>query len=117
MPTGALWRCPSLLVVAEDLQLDGEVDLADLDARWHASTTGAKFKMLVTPALTSRSAASWAAAGGVAITPIDTVPGLDDLGQVVDAAARARRRARVSNCTSSMSTTPATGKPRSPKPP
>ena len=35
------------------------------------STTGAKLRMLVTPTLTSRSAASWAADGGVAMTPIE----------------------------------------------
>ena len=36
-------------------------------------TVGVKFKMLVTPAATSESAASWAAAPGVAITPIDLI--------------------------------------------
>ena len=66
----------ALLVVAEDLQLDGEVDLADVDRRAApSSTTGAKLRMLVTPAATSRSAASWAAAAGVATTPIDTCVG------------------------------------------
>ena len=55
----------ALLVVAEDLQLDGEVDLAHADAvAGTVSTTGAKLRMLVTPAATSRSAASWAAAAG-----------------------------------------------------
>ena len=36
-----------------------------------ASTHGAKFRMLVTPAATSRSATRWAACAGVAITPIE----------------------------------------------
>ncbi len=36
------------------------------------STVGAKFRMLVTPAATRRSHTSWAAAAGVAITPIAT---------------------------------------------
>ena len=34
------------------------------------STTGAKFRMLVTPAATSRSHIVWAAPAGTAITPI-----------------------------------------------
>src|SRR5260370_1451671 len=37
------------------------------------STTGAKLRMLVTPAATSRSHTPCAAAAGVAITPIDTL--------------------------------------------
>src|SRR5205085_7642562 len=37
-----------------------------------ASTVGAKFRMLVMPAATSRSATVWAADAGVAMTPIDT---------------------------------------------
>src|SRR5690606_23500148 len=36
------------------------------------STVGAKFRMEVTPAATSRSQTCWAAPAGVAITPIDT---------------------------------------------
>ena len=50
------------------------------------STTGAKFKMLVTPALTRRSAASWAAPPGVATTPIETCWAAHDGGQLVEAA-------------------------------
>src|SRR4051794_4890916 len=37
-----------------------------------ARTVGAKLRMLVTPAATSRSATPWAAEAGVAITPIET---------------------------------------------
>ena len=51
----------ALLVVGEDLQLDGQVDLAYVDALGHASTVGAKLRMLVMPAATIRSATSWAA--------------------------------------------------------
>ena len=36
------------------------------------STTGAKFRMLVTPAATSRSQTSWAGPAGVVMTPIET---------------------------------------------
>ena len=36
------------------------------------NTTGAKLRMLVTPAATSRSQTPWAAVAGVAITPMDT---------------------------------------------
>jgi len=48
------------------------------------STTGAKLRMLVTPTLTNRSAASWAAPGGVATTPIDTHAAHDgvELGRI-----------------------------------
>ena len=83
----ACGRRPALLVVAEDLQLDGEVDLAHLDRpAAPTSTTGAKLRMLVTPAATRRSAASWAAAAGVAMTPMLTRLRLHDLGQFVDVA-------------------------------
>ena len=61
----------ALLVEGEDLQLDREVDLAHVDPSGTSSTTGAKFRMLVTPAATSRSQTSWAAAAGVAMTPMD----------------------------------------------
>ncbi len=36
------------------------------------STVGAKFRMEVTPAATSRSQTCWAAPAGVAITPMET---------------------------------------------
>ena len=52
------------------------------------STDGAKLRMLVTPALTSRSAASWAADGGVAMTPIEILLRRPRSG-------RARRAART----------------------
>ena len=58
----------------------------------------------MTPAATSRSAASWAAAAGVAMTPIAIACALHDLGQVVDVADRARRRHVVPTLASSMST-------------
>ena len=63
----------ALLVVGEDLQLDGQVDLAHVDPVGRPiSTVGAKFRMLVTPAATIRSQTSCAAAAGVAITPMAT---------------------------------------------
>ena len=55
-------------------------------ARGTASTTGAKFKMLVTPARTRRSAASCAALAGVATTPMLTRFVCTICGQLVDVA-------------------------------
>ena len=49
-----------------------------------ASTHGAKFRMLVTPAATSRSQTSWAAWAGVAITRDRDLLLADHLGQLVD---------------------------------
>ena len=49
------------------------------------STVGAKLRMLVTPASTSRSQTSWAAAAGVAITPMATLVLADDLLELVEA--------------------------------
>ena len=57
----------ALLVIAEDLQLDGEVDLANLYPRTD-NTTGA-LRMLVTPAAT-KIGGVWAATDGVATTPM-----------------------------------------------
>ena len=75
------------------------------------STTGAKLRMLVTPALTSRSAASWAAEPGVATTPIDTFWARTIAGR------SSSWRTRTPPMTlpilaASTSTMPATGKPR-----
>ena len=74
-------RCLAVLVEGQDLQLDGEVDLAHVDAVRHGSTHGAKFRMLVTPAATSRSATSCAACAGVAITAMEMRLLGDDLGR------------------------------------
>ena len=54
----------ALLVVAQDLELDREVDLAHPTPRGTESTVGAKFRIDVMPACTRRSAASWAACAG-----------------------------------------------------
>jgi hypothetical protein len=106
----------TLLVIAEDLQLDGEVDLANRDPGGTDSTTGAKFKMLLTPARTSRSAASWAAPVGVATTPIEmplapTIAGSSSMWRT------RTPPTTVSTLATSMSTMPPTGNPRSPNPP
>ena len=58
-------RGVALLVEAQDLQLDGEVDLAERDApSGTESTVGAKLRIDVTPAATRRSATSCARGGG-----------------------------------------------------
>ncbi len=71
---------PPLLVVRQDLQFDGEIDLAHADAAGHGEHRRGEVEDARDPGRTSRSAASWAAPGGVAITPIDTWRGLHDLG-------------------------------------
>ena len=78
-------------------------------------TVGAKLRMLLTPAETSRSAASWAAAAVVATMPIE-----------ISRSFTIRSRSAKSSTTiestgfpilvSSMSTSALTRKPRSPKP-
>jgi hypothetical protein len=66
-----LHRRPALLAEErEHLQLHGQVDLADVDPAGAVSATGAKFKMLLTPAAVSRSQTDWATSAGVAMTPI-----------------------------------------------
>ena len=60
----------ALLVEGKNLQLDSEINLADLDVVGTESTTGAKFKMLQIPDATRRSQTSCATSPGVAMTPM-----------------------------------------------
>ena len=72
--TARLRRCSeaSLFVVRDDLQLNGKVYSSNADAERHVNHHGCEVKNARDPLFTSRSAASWAAGAGVAITPIDT---------------------------------------------
>ena len=67
---GAVAPRQALLVEAEDLQLDRQVDLAQRHVRRTVMTAGAKLRIEVTPASTSRSATSWATWPGMAMMPM-----------------------------------------------
>ena len=107
----------ALLVVGEDLQLDRQVDLADVDAVGHRrARSGAKLRMLVTPAATSRSQTSWAAAAGVAMTPIATCSLGDDRLELVEARGSAAPPTCSPTRSGSLSSSATMRKPREEKP-
>ena len=75
----------ALLVEGQDLQLDGQVDLADVDAVGHREHGRREVQDAASRRRpTSRSQTSWAAAAGVAMTPIATPCSRDDLLEVVE---------------------------------
>ena len=80
-----------------------------------ASVTGAKFRMLRTPASASRSQTVWATSAGVVITPMDarvaaTTSSSSAMGRTVCPPIRCPIRA------GDASNSPTNSKPRDPKP-
>jgi hypothetical protein len=63
----------ALLVIAEDLQFHGQIHLAQGDAFRDRQHDRREVEDDVMPAATRRSTALWAAEGGVATTPIETL--------------------------------------------
>ncbi len=80
------------------------------------STVGAKFRMLVTPASTSRSQTCWAAPGGVVMTPIETC-WLSTMDSSSSMWRTGRPAALLPTTVGSASSRAATRKPREAKPP
>src|SRR6266545_3716464 len=105
----------ALLVEGEDLQLGGEVDLAQGDALRHLQMGGAKFRIEATPAATRRSQTSWAAQAGVATTPMATCSSLTTRSRssMCSIASRPMRSPTLAGSESSRATM---RKPRSSKP-
>ena len=80
-----------------------------------ASVTGAKFKMLLTPAAASRSQTDWATSAGVVMTPMEacvaaTTSSSSSIGRTVSPPMRCPMRAGAA------SNSPTNSKPREPKP-